>query len=77
MGGWGDGGMGGKYTSYYLGSLSQLLIKSHLCVCVCVCVCVGVCVCVCVCVCARARVCVCVCVCECVCEEPASSTYPS
>ena len=67
MGGWGDGG--GKYTSYYLGSLSQLLIKSHLCVCVCVCACVCVCVCV--------RACVCVCVCECVCEEPASSTYPS
>ena len=60
------GGWGGKYTSYYLGSLSQLLIKSHLCVYVCVCVCV----------CARARVCVCACVSVCVKSQQAALIHP-
>ena len=59
---------GGKYTSYYLGSLSQLLIKSHLCVYVCVCVCV--------CVRARARVCVCACVSVCVKSQQAALIHP-
>ena len=58
--------MGGKYTSYYLGSLSQLLIKSHLCVCVCVCVCV----------CAHACVCVCACVSVCVKSQQAALIHP-